>query len=1002
VRSRLRAIILGTAVLLAAVTLLPAEGAAQTVTRLQVLLPGEQAAPGTISGKIGVPSDQTVGVPFEILVRACDDQWHTIAGVSDVFHVTSSDASATLPGDQPLADGELTLTVALNAAGGFTFSASDVSDPTLPTAVSASVQALVLQGFVFAEIHQKNQYAGQPMQIELWAVDPASQPVTGYNGPIQLQQQTSYGLGRIEPSTVNLVNGLWSGAVTLYRADETSINRGNVNIYAYLASQPEKNGTSDPFTVHPGNLARVQIVVPGQDPAPGSASGVTGSPATQGADQPFTIDIFSTDLYWNPVPIDHSVRVISSDPLASTPVTGALVSGHVQLTVSLGTVGTQTLTVSDQTSGSIQGMTSDGIPVMASGAHHFEFDPLPAVVQAGDPVSVTIRATDSAGNTLTSFAGDARLSANTGAGSITPEHVTLVAGIWTGDVVFRGAGGSVSLSCADYASPPHVGTSDPLQVVAGPYAGLQVLLPGQLPQGGTATGLTGTADEQAAGTAFTVLVRAVDEYFNRVTTMTPRVVLTSSDPNAALPDTFQLASGEASVPVTLYLAGQQTLTATDVTDAVPAGTSTPVTVLPGPYTRLLILAPGEEVFPGAEDGRSGEATDQSISFAFTVTVLATDAWWNPVGGATDMVRITCTDPLAELPSDAALVDGQVEMVLRLSTGGYQQITATNLDQPAMPASTTQVRAISSGLHLEADIAPTTVQAGEAFSLTVRAVNDAGSVIQEINSFVDVVVRNASTQEPGCGTLLNTRFQLLQGQRTVQQTYTCAERIVLVVSDEAGNIPAITDVLDVRPGAPDRLTLEASPPWLRGNRHAMITASLVDLYDNGVPDRGVDFSHVSGDGVLTVLQDTTSVEGAALADFLSGREQGTARIVATCEALVAQVDIEMAFVDPNAAGGTLTNYPNPFHPDEAPTVIAYVLETDAHVRLRLWTLSGGLVLEREFAPGGEGGMAGLNEFRWDGRNGKGDPVASGGYVLLIEADAGGTTLHSMRRKIGVVR
>ncbi len=1002
-RSRSRAIIPGIAALLAAaVMLLPASAAAQTVTRLQVLLPGEQAAPGTVAGKIGVPSAQTVGVPFDIVVRACDDQWRTVAGVSDVVHIASSDAGATLPADGPLSDGEATLTVALNAAGDFTFSAGDVSDPTLPVATSASVQALVLQGFVFSEIHQKNQYAGQPMQIELWAVDPAGQPVSGYHGPIQLQQQTSYGPGRIEPATVVLSGGRWSGAVTMYRADETSINRGNVNIYAYLAAQPEKNGTSDPFTIHPGPLARVQVVVPGQDPAPGAASGVTGSPATQGAGQPFTVDVFATDDYWNPVPSADAVRVISSDPQASTPVGGGLVEGHAQLTLSLGTVGTQTLTVSDQTSSAVEGMTSAGIPVIASGAHHFVFEPLPASVQAGDPVTVTIRAADVAGNTLTSFAGDARLSANTGAGSISPEHVVFTAGVWTGEVVFRGAGGAVSLSCADYASPPHVGTSDPLQVLAGPYAGLQVLLPGQLPQGGTATGLTGTAEEQAAGSSFTALVRGVDQYFNRVTTVAARVVLSSSDPNAAVPDTFQLASGEASVPVTLYLAGDQTLAATDVDGTVPAGTSTAVAVLPGPYTRLLVVAPGEEVAPGAEEGRSGEATDQSISFAFTVTVLATDAWWNPVGGATDLVRITCSDPMAELPPDAPMVDGRADMVLRLSTGGYQQITAANLDQPTMPTSTTQVRAISSGLHLEAEIVPTLVQAGEAFSLTVRAVNDAGSVIQEINSYVDIEVRNASTQEAGCGTLLNTRFQLLQGRRTIQQTYTCAEPIVLVVSDEAGNTPAITDVLEVLPGAPDRLTLTATPSWLRGNRHAAITADLVDLYENGVPDRCVEFTQVAGEGVLTVLQDTTGADGAALADFLSGREQGIARIVAACDGLAAQLDLETAFVDPSAAGGTLTNYPNPFHPDEAPTVIAYVLETNARVRLRLWTLSGGLVLDREFAPGGDGGRAGLNEFRWDGTNGTGDPVASGGYVLLVEAEAGGTTLHTMRRKIGVVR
>jgi len=61
-----------------------------------------------------------------------------------------------------------------------------------------------------------------------------------------------------------------------------------------------------------------------------------------------------------------------------------------------------------------------------------------------------------------------------------------------------------------------------------------------------------------------------------------------------------------------------------------------------------------------------------------------------------------------------------------------------------------------------------------------------------------------------------------------------------------------------------------------------------------------------------------------------------------------------------------------------------------------------VLNRTFQRGAAGGSTGLNEFAWDGRNGRGDLVASGGYVLLIEAQGTGETLHVMRRKIAAVR
>src|SRR5258705_1577405 len=100
---------------------------------------------------------------------------------------------------------------------------------------------------------------------------------------------------------ITLTNGTWSGDVAALRADETNINRGNVNFYAWLQSAPAKNGTSDPFVVHPGALARVQIVVPGETVLPGSPSGKTGSPASQSAGRAFQVNVWSTDSYWNPV-----------------------------------------------------------------------------------------------------------------------------------------------------------------------------------------------------------------------------------------------------------------------------------------------------------------------------------------------------------------------------------------------------------------------------------------------------------------------------------------------------------------------------------------------------------------------------------------------------------------------------------------------------------------------------------------------------------------------------
>jgi hypothetical protein len=470
-----------------------------------------------------------------------------------------------------------------------------------------------------------------------------------------------------------------------------------------------------------------------------------------------------------------------------------------------------------------------------------------------------------------------------------------------------------------------------------------------------------------------------------------------------MPAETTLVNGQLLIPVTLFKSGMQTISVSDVDLAdIESHTSSEVLVIGGPYARILLLAPGEEPAPGTATGRTGVAVDQSINFSFNVTVHATDAWWNPVGGVADVVRITSTDPAAVLPPDTPLVDGRADLGVRLSTGGYQQITATNLSDPAMPASTTQVRAISSGFHLEAEVSPERVQAGEPFVLTVRVTNDAGAVITEIHSFVDVAVRHASSGEPGRGTLLTTRFQLINGQRAVTETYTFAEPITLVATDDAGNDPAITAPIIIDPGPPDAIELTSDPSWVRGNRHATVRARVVDAYANGVPAEPVDFSLVYGAGVLTPMDSETGPDGVAAADFLSPRTPSRTRVRARSNDLSAELEIETSLVDPSMPGGSVTNYPNPFHPGESPTTIAYKLADDASVALRIYTLSGDLVLEKEFSSGATGGRSGLNEFVWDGRNGDGRLVASGAYILDITAKGGGETMHVMRRKLAAVR
>ncbi len=972
-------------------------------TRLQVLLPGETAAPGTATGKTGTPTAQTVGVPFNVTIRACDDTWTTVTTVTDAIQVLSSDASATLPATTQLASGTWTTTVTFNAGGSFTIFAHDLTDGTIPDGTSASVSSLALQGFVFSTISQKHYTAGVGENMTIRAVDAQGNTVAGYSGDVELKETTSFGDGNTVPAVVTLTNGVWSGQLAALRADETNINRGNVNFYAWLPSAPGKNGTSDPFVVHPGPFSRLQVLVPGESPLPGSPSGKTGQPASQGAGHLFTASVWATDAYWNPVYSGDNVRLSSSDGAANTPLTATLSNGAYQFNVTLGTVGTQTLTISDVTNPGITSMTTPGITVLPNSVDHFVISTVSTPQVAGAPVAVTISAADANGNTVPNYAGDVNLAANTGAGSMSPERVTLASGTWSGNLTFRGAGGAVTFTATDFAAPPHTGSSNSFTVSPGPLAGLQVLLPGETAAGGTPTGKVGTPTGQSAGTPFTVTLRAVDAYWNLVPGVTDTVALGSTDQFAVMSAETTLANGQRLVSANLHRSGPQRIWVSDVVNgSVAPDTSAWVNITGGTFSKVLVLAPGESPAPGTASGRTGTATDQSINYAFTVTVLATDQWWNPVNGVSDVVRIGSDDPMATLPPDTPLVDGRAELSVRLARGGYDQISVADVTNPTIGGSSTQVRAISSGFHLEAAITESTARAGEPFTLTVKVTNDAGSVIQEINSFVTLEVQQASTRAPGKGTMLTTQFQLLQGQRILSETYSFAEPIVVIARDDAGNAPATSNAILITPGQPAAIQFTSSPPWVGGNKHAVLQARLVDAFDNGVPGEPVTFARLTGAGTVTPIDSLSDSTGVARADFLSPRQPEKDLLRAAAAGLTADLLLETAFVDPTAPGGTVTNYPNPFHPGEQPTTLAWKLEDNATVHLRIFTQSGDLVYERTFGSGSTGGSAGLNEFVWDGRNGAGHFVASGGYIAFIEAQGQGATLHVMRRKIAAVR
>ena len=133
-------------------------------TRLQLLVPGETAAPGTGSGKTGTPSNATAGTALtSIIVNAVDANWNIVTTVADQVSFGTTDASATIPAAAFLSSGTRTYSssLILKTAGNQTVTVSDLTDVNKTANTSPNI--LVVAGAATKYLVTANPVAGSAL-----------------------------------------------------------------------------------------------------------------------------------------------------------------------------------------------------------------------------------------------------------------------------------------------------------------------------------------------------------------------------------------------------------------------------------------------------------------------------------------------------------------------------------------------------------------------------------------------------------------------------------------------------------------------------------------------------------------------------------------------------------------------------------------------------------------------------------------------------------------------
>jgi hypothetical protein len=119
---------------------------------------------------------------------------------------------------------------------------------------------------------------------------------------------------------------------------------------------------------------------------------------------------------------------------------------------------------------------------------------------------------------------------------------------------------------------------------------------------------------------------------------------------------------------------------------------------------------------------------------------------------------------------------------------------------------------------------------------------------------------------------------------------------------------------------------------------------------------------------------------------------------TISAAVTTLGIYRISAIPQPGDGVteLIAYPSPLRAGSQTATIAYLMGDNADADVVIYDVLGNLVRQFHFNGGAPGGQL-VNEVPWDGRNGAGDVVANGAYIIQVTS-----TGHRARTKIGVAK
>jgi hypothetical protein len=497
---------------------------------------------------------------------------------------------------------------------------------------------------------------------------------------------------------------------------------------------------------------------------------VVSAPSSATAGSSFNVTITNTNpsgyTYNGPVSLTTSDGEVVAQP-------PPMVNGSTTVGVVLDKAGTITLTAS---AGSLTGSTPITINPAAMSRLAIS---APSSVTAGSPVTVTVTAQDTFGNTVTSESGTVTLSSTDG--QIPRTSLTLSKGVATTQV---------TLDKAEqlYLDATLVASNGTWSVQSGLITVKAAAM--------TVSFTPFNPSAVSAGGTFTSTITIKDKYGNGYN---GTVSLSSSDGQKLNVPSFTMAGGSTLVGFQLYKADTITLTATA---GSLTGISNAITISPATVAKLAVSAP------------SSVTAGSPVS----VTVTAEDAWGNTVTSQSGSFTLKATDGQTVSPASITLSNGVGTAMVTLDKAEQLYLVASNGTISGESALIT-VKAAAMTVSFT-PFNPSAVTAGGTFTSTITIKDKYG------NGYNGTVSLSASD-----GQKLNVpSFTMAGGSTLVGFQLYKADTITLTAT--AGSLTGTSNTITISPASVAKLAVSA-PSSATAGSPVSVTVTAEDAWGNMV-------------------------------------------------------------------------------------------------------------------------------------------------------------------------